>query len=71
MEYLDVEGIAASIKAEDLDCTERSIPFHHGMVKLFYIMQLTDRTALTENVLKPLILHCSSAKKGDRRADDG
>ncbi len=33
------------------------------MVKLFYIIQLTDRAALTESVIKPLMLHCSSDKK--------
>ncbi|HPX68161.1 MAG TPA: spore germination protein [Bacillota bacterium] len=59
----DFEKIADSIKSKNLDITERSIPFHHGMVKLFYIMQLMDRAALVESVVKPLILHCSSAQE--------
>jgi len=63
MKNLDVEKIAASLKSKNLDFTERSIPYYRGMVKLFYIIQLTDRTALTESVVKPLILHCSSVKK--------
>ena len=35
----------------------------NGRIELFYIAQLTDRASLTENVVKPLILHCSSAPK--------
>jgi len=63
VEQFDFAKIAASLSAKNLDFTQRSIPFHRGMVKLFYIMQLTDRAALTESVVKPLILHCSSARK--------
>jgi len=55
--------IAASLKSNNLDITEKTIPFKRGMVKLFYIKQLTDRAELTENVIKPLVLHCSSDKK--------
>lgn len=54
------DELAASFKSKNLDITERSIPFKTGTVKLFYIIQLTDRIALSENVLKPLVLHCSS-----------
>ena len=57
------ERITASLKSKNLDITERSIPFQQGMVKIFYIMQLTDRVSLAENIVKPLILHCSSEKK--------
>jgi spore germination protein KA/spore germination protein len=63
MKNLDIEKIATSLKSKNLDFTEKSIPYYCGMVKLFYIMQLTDRTALTESVVKPLILHCCSVKK--------
>lgn len=46
----------------------QSIPFYNrilrnGRIELFYISQLTDRTALTENVIKPLVLHCTATKK--------
>lgn len=63
LERFNFEKITASLKSKNLDFTERSIPFQRGMVKLFYIMQLTDRAALTESVVKPLVLHCSSDKK--------
>lgn len=62
-EKFNFDKIATSLKSKNLDFTERSIPFQRGMVKLFYIMQLTDRTALTENVVKPLVLHCSTVQK--------
>jgi Bacillus/Clostridium GerA spore germination protein. len=32
------------------------------MIKLFYISQLTDKAALMENVVRPLVLHCAAAK---------
>lgn len=63
MERFDFGEIVALLKSKNLDFTERTIPFPGGMVKLFYILQLTDRAALTEGVVKPLILHCSSTQK--------
>lgn len=63
LEQFDFKKITASLKSKNLDFTEKSIPFQRGMVKLFYIMQLTDRAALTESIVKPLVLHCSSDKK--------
>lgn len=79
MEEFDFEKIVASLQSSDLDFTERTIPFgqgtifHRGTIKVFYIMQLTDRIALADNVLKPLISHCSSTKKPitARKAIDG
>lgn len=62
MEWFDVEEIATSFKLKNLDFTEKTIPFQHGVVKLFYILQLTDRVTLTESVVKPLVLHCSLNK---------
>lgn len=49
----------ASLQSNELNFTERTIPFRFGTIKLFYIMQLTDRAALTENIVKPLLMHCS------------
>lgn len=57
------EELVSSIKDNDLDIAERSIPFKGGVVKLFYICQLTDRAALAENVIKPLVVHCAYAKE--------
>ena len=68
MKRFDFEETVAYLKTKNLDYTQRSIPYHSGMlrngrIELFYIAQLTDRASLTENVVKPLILHCSSAPK--------
>lgn len=68
MKRLDFKQTVAYLKTKNLDYTQRSIPYHSGMlrngrIELFYIAQLTDRASLTENVVKPLILHCSSAPK--------
>lgn len=78
MERFDFEQTVAYLKTKSLDYTQRSIPFHNGMlrdamVELFYISQLTDRAALTDSIVKPLVLHCSSARKpiNARMAMDG
>jgi len=68
MERFDFEKTVAYLKTKNPDYTERSITFHNeilrnGRIELFYISQLTDRAALTESVVKPLVLHCSSARK--------
>jgi len=68
LKRLDFKQTVAYLKTKNLDYTQRSIPYHSGMlrngrIELFYIAQLTDRASLTENVVKPLILHCSSAPK--------
>ncbi len=55
------EELVASIKDNDLDIAERSIPYKGGTVKLFYICQLTNRGALTDEVIKPLVVHCAYA----------
>lgn len=67
MERLNFEETVAYLKTKNLDYTERSIPsrngiFRNAMIKLFYISQLTDRAALTDSIVKPLVLHCSSAR---------
>jgi len=58
----DFEKITVSLRSKNLDFQERPIPYTGGSLKLFYIKQLTDRALLSENVVKPLILHCSSVK---------
>jgi spore germination protein KA len=68
LKRVDFEKTVASLKAKSLDYKARAIPFHSGAfhsgrIELFYIAQLTDRAALSENIVKPLILHCSNARK--------
>lgn len=60
MEQFNYNKVITSLKKKNLDYVEKSIPFRHGTIKLFYIMQLIDRPIFTENILKPLILYCSS-----------
>ena len=56
------------LKTKKLDYTWRSIPFLNGafgedVIDLFYISQLTDRVALKDCIIKPLVQHCSSPRK--------
>jgi len=63
MENINIEQLTDMLKSHNLDLTKRTIPYHRGALKIFYIIQLTDRTALTESVIKPLIANCSETKK--------
>lgn len=56
------DDLISSLRSSGLDLTQRSIPYKNGVMMLFFIMQLTDRAALSENVIKPLVIHCSSGK---------
>jgi spore germination protein KA len=69
MKTNNLEEISASLKSKSLDFSERSIPFRDGMVKLFYISQLTDRTELATSILRPLMNACSSSRKGINAQD--
>jgi spore germination protein KA/spore germination protein len=62
-----------SIKALDLDITRRSVPFKGGSVEILYVAQLTDRAALSENLVKPLVIACASgaARLNAQEALDG
>jgi spore germination protein KA/spore germination protein len=55
------------LKGKTLDYICRTIPFACGTVDIFYISQLTDRGALMENVVKPLVIHCASRKRIDAK----
>lgn len=38
----------------------RTIPFCDGVLKVFCVLQLTDRDMLTKSVIRPLVLHCKT-----------
>jgi len=59
----DFDTIVASLQSNELNFTQRTIPFRFGTIKLFFILQLTDRAWLTENIVKPLVLHCAMVRK--------
>ena len=51
------------LREKEHDYKNRTIPCCKGSIELFYITQLTDKNALADCVLKPLILYCSSCTK--------
>lgn len=48
------ENIINNIRAKNMDVSERSMCFEAFNITLLYIKQLTDRTALSEYVIRPL-----------------
>ncbi|MPM12671.1 Spore germination protein B1 [bioreactor metagenome] len=58
----DFDKLLQTLRTNGLDFSERSVSYAGGEVVLFFIAQLTDRVTLAEDVVKPLILHCSSGK---------
>jgi len=58
----EYEKLLETLRTNGLDFAERSIPYSSGEIVLFFISQLTDRPTLAENVIRPLVLHCSSGK---------
>ncbi len=63
MREKEFEKLTQTLRADGRDFVERVIPFKGGTVNVFFISQLTDRDFLAQNVLKPLMLHCSSAQE--------
>jgi spore germination protein KA len=56
----EFEKLTQALMADGRDFVERMIPYQGGAVRIYFIAQLTDRDFLTQNVIKPLVLHCSS-----------
>ena len=59
-----IDSIMKALEAEGFTLTQRAIPFDGGKLQILYIRHLTDRTALSELVLKPLVLHFSRRTPG-------
>ncbi len=51
------DQIISRIKSKNLDIGERQINYPNGSISIFYVKQLTDRSALSEQVVKPLMLY--------------
>lgn len=62
MNEFNFDKIVSLIEPEKHGYVEKTIPCLDGMIKMFYINQLTDRIELTDNVIRPIIEHCSSLK---------
>jgi len=78
LDKLGFEKTIAMLKQKGLDYSHRTISYNAGAlrgerVEIFYIAQLTDRIALSETVVKPLVRHCSAASNpiGAQAAADG
>jgi spore germination protein KA len=56
-----LEDILIRIRSKSMDLTERRLRFGTGTVVILYIRQLTDRAALAEQVIKPL-LQCDKSQ---------
>ncbi len=54
------ETVIDRIRSKNMGIGERHIRFASGMVSIFYIKQLTDRAALSEHVIKPLMLRSTA-----------
>lgn len=54
--------ILNEIKSKGFVLTERTIPFFGGTIEILYVKQLIDTTALSEQIVKPLVHYCSSIK---------
>jgi len=55
------EEILRRIRSKSMDLTERRLRFGSGMVAILYVRQLTDRVALAEQVIKPL-MECDKSR---------
>jgi spore germination protein KA len=67
LDKLDFEKTIAMLTQKGLDYSQRTISFNTGIqrggrIEIFYIAQLTDRSTLSQTVVKPLIRHCSGAR---------
>lgn len=68
MQRLNYKKTVACLSEKDLNYSARTIPFRNGILRkgkvtVFYICQLTDRALLMDHVVKPLVVHCSAARK--------
>ncbi len=52
-----MESIIKALEAEGFPLSQRAIPFEGGALHILYLKNITDRSALSESVIKPLILH--------------
>lgn len=57
------DEVIAALQAEQLDLAERSVAYRGGMAKILYVSQLTDRAALSECVIQPLVRYCASGRR--------
>ncbi len=59
-----IESIMKALEAEGFTLSKRAIPFEGGALHVLYLQHLTDRIALSELVIKPLVLHFTRRTPG-------
>jgi len=59
---LDFKKTIDYLKTKSNDYIQRSIKSKNESIEIFYISQLTDRSALMEYIVKPLVDYCSDKK---------
>ncbi len=52
--------IIQELLSKDIDIGHRTISCGNGTITLLYIKQLTDRTFLAQNVIKPIVEYCTA-----------
>lgn len=63
MEKNDFEKIVSSLKEKEKDFSRRTISYNGERVEIFYIAEVTDKDALRDNIIKPLVNYCSETHK--------
>lgn len=63
MKTSEFDKISEALRNSNRDYAEKTIPFHNGLVRLFYIPELTDRAELSKSVVRPLVQYCASGRK--------
>ncbi len=58
-----------NLEIKDKGYSVRTIPYKGGLLKIFFIKQLTDAVSLTENVIKPLIQHINASQNAPKAKD--
>lgn len=58
--FPNFERFTQSLEQESRGLKHRTIPYCDGVLKVFCVLQLTDRDMLTESIIKPLVVHCKT-----------
>lgn len=63
MESKGMDEILAYIRSLNIACTERTVPYRRGEMKALYIKQIVDLTALSDQIIRPIVQYASSSGK--------
>lgn len=59
------DKIIGNLKNKNIDFTQRNLVFFGGLIAILYIKELTQRDALSERVIKPLIQRSGESIKAN------